>query len=120
MGSIFSLTQLILSPTQITCSSSCIIDHILVGFPDGLIQQGILNVRLYDHQLIYCKLKITWTKRGGHKEIKFCSLQYTVDGYDKVLCEVKFPNYETFDNINDTYSNFIGKLIEVIDKVAPF
>ena len=45
---------------------------------------------------------------------------YTSNGYEKALCEVKFPNYENFDNVNDTYSNFIQKLMEVIDKVAPF
>ena len=33
--------------------------------------------------------------------------------------EVKFPNYENFANANNGYSNFIQKLIEVIDKVAP-
>ena len=33
--------------------------------------------------------------------------------------EVKVPNYEIFDNVNDTYPNFILKLMDVIDKVAP-
>ena len=33
--------------------------------------------------------------------------------------EVKVPNYEIFDNVNDTYPNFIQKLMDVIDKVAP-
>ena len=32
---------------------------------------------------------------------------------------VKFLNSENFDNVNDAYSNFIPKLMEVIDKVAP-
>ena len=36
----------------------------------------------------------------------------------KGLWEVKFPNYENFDNVNDAYSNFIKRLIEVIAKVA--
>ena len=59
-------------------------------------------------------------KRSGHKEIIFCSSRnYTVDGYEKVLGEVKFPNYEDFDNQNDTYSNFIQKLMEVIEKITP-
>ena len=63
----FGLKQLIESPTRITCSSSSIIDHI----PDRVTQQGILNVGLSDHQLIYCTRKITRTKRGGQKQTTF-------------------------------------------------
>ena len=116
----FGLKQLIQSPTLITCSSSSIIDHILTSFPDRVTQRGILNVRLSDHQLIYCRRKITRIKRGGLKQIKFCSFKnYTIDGYEKALVEINFPEYKNFDNMNDAYSNFIQKLMEVIDKVAP-
>ena len=106
----FSLKQLIESPTQTTCSSSSIIDYILASFPDRVIQRGILNVRLSDHQLIFCTRKITRIKRGGYKRITFRSFKnYTIDGYE----------YKKFDNMNDAYSNFIQKLMEVNGKVAP-
>lgn len=77
-----SLKQLILSTTPITCSSSRIIDHILVGFPDRVTQQGILNVELSGHHLVYSARKIA-IKIGFHKEVKFSSFKknYTVDGY---------------------------------------
>ena len=59
-------------------------------------------------------------KRDGHKQITFRSLKnYTIDGYEKALVEINFPEYKTFDNVNDAYSNSIQKLTEVIDKVAP-
>ena len=32
---------------------------------------------------------------------------------------VDFPNYNNIENINDAYSNFIWKVIGVIDLVAP-
>ena len=32
---------------------------------------------------------------------------------------VDFPNYNNIENINDAYSNFIRKVIGVIDLVAP-
>ena len=63
----FGLNQLTESPTRITFSSTSIIDHILASFPDRVTQQGILNVGLSDHQLIYNTRKITRIKRGGHK-----------------------------------------------------
>ena len=104
----FDLQQLIESRTRITCSSSSIIDHILASFPDRVTQRGILNVRLSDHQPIYRTTKITRIKRGGHKQIKFRSFKnYTIDGYEKALVEINFPEYKNFDNVNDAYSNFI-------------
>ena len=107
----FDIKQLIESPTRITCSSSSIIDHILASFPDRVTQQGILNVGLSDHQLIYCTRKITRIKRGGHKQITFRSFKnYTIDGYEKALVEINFPKYKKFDNVNDAYSKFIQKL----------
>ena len=97
----FGLKQFIESPTRITCSSSSIIDHILASFPDRVTQRGILNVRLSDHQLIYCTRKITRIKRSGHKQIKFHSFKnYTIYGYEKALVEINFPEYKSFDNMN--------------------
>ena len=82
--------------------------------------QGILNVGLSDLLLIYCTRKITRIKRGGHKQIKFRSFKnYPIDGYEKFLVETNFPEYKSFGNVNDAYLNFIQKLMEVIDKVAP-
>ena len=116
----FGLKQLIESPTRIICSSSSIIDHILASLPYRVTQQGILNVRLSDHQLIYGTRKITRIKRGGHKQITFRSFKhYTIDGYGKALVEINFSEYKKFGNVNDAYSNVIQKLMEVIDKVAP-
>ena len=39
----FGLKQLIENQTRITCSSSCIIDHILASVPDRVKQQGIMS-----------------------------------------------------------------------------
>ena len=116
----FGRKQLIESPTRIAYSGSSIINHILASFHDRVTQQGILNVGLSDHQLLYCTRKITRIKRGGHKQITFRPFKnYVIDGYEKALIEINFPEYKKFDNVNDAYSKFIQKLMEVIDKVAP-
>ena len=112
------LQQLVESQTRITCSRSSIIDHALGSFSYKGTQRGTLNVELSDHQLIYCKRKITRIKRGGHKQIKFHSFKnYSIDGYEKALVEIDFPEYRKFDNVNDAYSNFIQELTKVTDKV---
>ena len=35
------------------------------------------------------------------------------------MVEINFPEYKKVNSVNDAYSNFIQKLTEVIDKVAP-
>ena len=35
------------------------------------------------------------------------------------MVEVNLPNYKKFDNVYDVYSNFIQKVMKVIEKVAP-
>ena len=65
----FDLHQLIKAPTRITCNSATVIDHILASYPERVTQQGIIDVGLTDHQLIFCTRKISRIKRGTHKQI---------------------------------------------------
>ena len=116
----FGLKQLIEVPTRVTCSSSTIIDHILASFPNRVSQQGVMDVGLSDHQIVHCTRKISRIKRGTHKQIRCCSLKnYSAVIYEEALGKVDFPNYHNFDNIDDVYSNFIQKVMGVIDLVAP-
>ena len=59
-------------------------------------------------------------KTGMHKQIRCCSLKnYSADIYEEALGRADFPNYNNFEDINDAYSNFIQKVMGVIDLVAP-
>ena len=49
----FGLKQIIQHPTRITCNTSTLLDHILSNSDDKVIQHGIIDVGLSDHQLIY-------------------------------------------------------------------
>ena len=116
----FGLKQLIEVPTSVTCSSSTIIDHILASFPSRVSQQSVIDVGLSDHQIIYCTRKISGIKRGKHNQIRCRSLKnYSADIYEEALGRIDFPNYHNFENINDAYSNFIQKVMGVMDLVAP-
>ena len=80
----------------------------------------MLDVDQKDNQIIYCTRKISRIKRGTLKEIRCRSLKnYSADIYEEALGRVDFPNYHIFENINDAYSNFIQKVMGVIDLVAP-
>ena len=102
--------------------------HILFNQPytdnfsrERISQQGIIDVGLSDHQLIYCTRKFSHTKLGTHKQITFLSLKnYTAEAYKEALGKVCFPDYENFSDVNKAYENFIQKLMSVIDKLARF
>ena len=114
----FGLKQLIEVPTRVTCSRSIIIDDILASFSNRVSQQGVIDVGLSDHQIIDCT-RFSRIKRGMHKQIRYRSLKnYSADIYEEALGRVDFPNYHNFENINDAYSNFIQKVMGVINLVA--
>ena len=116
----FGLKQLIEVPTPVTCTSSTIIDHIIASFADRVSQQGLIDVGLSDHQIIYCTRKISRIKRRTHRQIRCRSLKnYSADIYEEVLRRLDFPNYHNFENINDAYFNFIQKVMGLIYLVAP-
>ena len=115
------LKQLIIVSTRVTTGSSTIIDHVLASFPKRVTQSGAIDIGLSDHQLIYCTRKISRIKRGSHKQIKFhSSKHYTVDLFEQELSKLNFPNYRNFNDINEAYNDFIQKIMNVINKVAPY
>ena len=87
---------------------------------DRVSQSGVIDTGLSDHQLIYCTRKITRTKFNSHKNITIRSLKnYSQDVYLNELNKINFPDYSKFTDINDAYSDFIGKVSLTIDKIAP-
>ena len=66
----FGLNQLIVNPTRITCQSSSLIDHILTNTPNKVINSGVIELGLSDHQLIFCSRKISKIKYHSHKSTR--------------------------------------------------
>ena len=83
----FGITQIIKSPTCITCRSTSLIDHILGKVPERISHEAVINVGLSDYQRSHYTRKISRIKTGGvDKNIKFRSMKnYTVDAYKNAL-----------------------------------
>ena len=114
------LKQLITSPTRITTTSTSLLDHILTNSSERVSQSGVADVGLADHQMTYCRRKITCLKHNTHKFVKTRGFKnYSKDSYLQELENAKFYEYSKFTDINCAYSDFIGKLTTIIDKVAP-
>ena len=111
---IHSLKQLITCPTRVTCNTSTLIGHILTNSTEKIFQSGVIDCGISDHQLIFC------TKKVKRVNVLLISLKhYTVNLFDEGLRKVNFLNYERFSNIDAAYTDFLNKLMKIINEIAP-
>ena len=117
----FSLKEIIQEPTQVTSTTSSLLDHILTNAGWKISQKGVIDVGLSDHQLIYCTRKILRTKFNMHNQIRVRSLKnYTPELFREELTKINFPDYNIFSNVNIAYLDLVEIILSVVDKIAPF
>ena len=116
----FSLTEIIKEPTQITCSTSTLLDHNFTNSSEKVSQKGVIDVGISDHQLIYCTRKIKRIKHNVHNQIQVRSLKTcSAKTFTNALKTDQFPNYNIFWNVNVAYSDLLNKILDTTDNVAP-
>ena len=73
-----------------------------------------------NHQLIFCTRKVKRTKFNKHNNVFLRSLKrYTVNVFVKKLQKVNFSNYECFSCVDAAYTDFLNKLMKVVNEIAP-
>ena len=96
-------------------------NHILTNAGWKILQKGVIDVGLSDHQLISCIQKILRTKANMHNQIRVRSLRnYTAELFKEELTKINFPGYNIFTNVNIAYLDLVEKILSVVDKIAPF
>ena len=114
------MTEVIKEPTRITCSTSTLLDHILINSYEKVSQKWVIDVGITDNQLIYCTRKIKRIKHSMHNQIQVRTLKkFSPEIFTNALKTVQFPNYNIFSNVNVTYSDLLNKISDTIDNVAP-
>ena len=114
------LKQIINIPTRITDTTESLLDHILVNTSNKISQSGVISKGISDHDMIFCTQKHYKDKSGKHNSIKIRSMKnYTAELFLEELSKITFPDYSTFQCVNNAYSDFVDKLMSVIDKIAP-
>ena len=110
------LKQLTKSPK--TCSTSTLIDHILVDFPSRVSEKGVIDVGISDHQLIFCTLNILCVKTGGiHKYLNFRSFKnYTVDSSSVEVLEKLNARDKRFNEFKKSRLNIDKELYKKANK----
>ena len=96
-------------------------DHILTNSTEKVSQSGVLDIGLSDHQIIFCTRKTKKHKTNTKTFIKIRSLKgYTKEIFLEKLSKIQFPDFSTFSDVDEAYSNFLDKVMEVIDDIAPY
>ena len=68
----------------------------------------------------FCTRKVKQAKFNKHNHVFLRFLkQYTVNVFAKELKKVNFSNYERFSYIDAVYTDFLNKLIKVVNKITP-
>ena len=73
--STLGLKQLIKVSARITSNNSTLIDHIITSSSEKVVQAGIIETSLSDHQLVFCTRKIKTAKPNKHNYITFRSMK---------------------------------------------
>ena len=73
--STLGLKQLIKVSTRITSNNSTLIDHIITSSSEKVVQAGIIETSLSDHQLVFCTRKIKRAKPNKHNYLTFHSMK---------------------------------------------
>ena len=97
------------------------LDHILTNSSNKISSSVVIDTGLSDHQLIYCTRKVSREKLNNHNQVQLWDLKnYSAEKFLDALTQVHFPNYSIFSDANTAFSNFSVKLLNVLDKLAPF
>ena len=107
-------------PTRITDQTATLNDHILTNSPNKVSQSGVIDLRLSDHDLIYCTRKTSLPNSYKHNEIFLRSMKrYSTEKFLEILREIVFPNYLTYTCVNDAYSDNIFRFVGAINFITP-
>ena len=113
-------SQLIVEPTGTIEHIKTLIDHILTNSPEKVIQSGVIEMGLSDHEIVYCSRKTSLLKLNEHYEISFMSVKnYSDKIFVDKLRSKKFPDYSNHTGVNYAYQDFITKFLTALDSVSP-
>ena len=118
--STLGLTQLIKVLTRIPSKTSTLIDHIVTSSTEKVVQAGIIETSLFDHQIIFCTRKVKKAKPNKRSYLTFCSMKnVSAEIYEETLSKLIFPDYKNFSRVNEAYSDLTPKVVDVVNKMAP-
>ena len=118
---LFGFTQIIKDATQVTLSTSTLIDHIAIDSNCNISRSGELETTLGDHYMVFCSRKLGGAFKKEYRFImsrkmnEFYQTEFLMD-VCKILWETIVRSYDT---VEDTVYHFTESLSLIIEKHAP-
>ena len=86
-----------------------------------VVQAGIVETCLSDHQLIFCTRRIKRAKPNKHNDLTFRSMKnFLTEIYEEALGKLAFPDCENFGCVNKAYSDPTLKIFDVVRKSGTY
>ena len=115
----YQLNQLINEPSRITESTRTTIDLILTNDPPKIVQSGVIQIGISDHNLIFTIRKFNICKSGAHKYITSRSFKhFNQNRHLNDLKLVDLNSLNQFSNVNLMWNEWSQLFLSVIDKHA--
>ena len=112
-------TQLITKPTRVTVSSSTLIDVILVSNPELAKSQGILDITISDHFLVYAVLDLKAPKPATTKISTRSFKTYNTKDFAEDMSHIPWDTTNLPINIDDKLDAFNDLFQACLDDHAP-
>ena len=118
----FSFAQLIDDPTRITANSNSVLDHILTNSKTKVVNSGVLDLSLSDHQAVFF---IKGRPKGGFSSDVKRQKKRNMKNYSKErLCnelrDVDWSPVFLARDVNMALEQFYLVFMSVIDSIAPY
>ena len=117
---IYSLYQLIDSPTRITNTSSTLIDVILTNYQNNIVSAGVSHVSLSDHSLVYALRKISFNSPKGHSTLTYRKFNnFDSAGFRFDISTQNWDKVNSYDDPNVMWDTWKDLFFQCVDKHAP-
>ena len=122
-----NLSQFITQPTRITKHSKTLLDVIITNSPANIRDSGVLSLSLSDHEMVYCIRKLNWMKAPPEVKVFRNYAKYDPDKFSDELKRIDWnceqdpsgTNVSEKVNVNELWTDFESKFLEVADRHAP-
>ena len=85
-----------------------------------MIQSGVIEMGLFNHEIILFTRKMSLSKLNEHYEIPLRSMKnYSDRIFAEQLRVIKLPDYSNYNSVKGAYQDFATNFLSVIDFVAP-
>lgn len=120
IASLFSLRQLIDTPTCLTCNSATILDLVFVSSSINVHECGVSDaISVSDHLIIYATLAVSRPRRPGRVSLSRNIHAIRPEDTEYQLGLIDWSPIYAASHVDEMVSHFTASLTAVFDRLAP-